>query len=174
MELTPEMKELMERTMEDYFSAYWTKHATPEQEEKRKAEGKTFKGAYNFAKSVAEKMKRDGNCVAMPDDLAYLLLVHYMENEKEGATYRTADEIEADAKREAGEAERKRKEAEKKAKELSKNALIEVSTEDVQKAEAEAMALKEAEKEAKRRAKAETDEAKELAKKIEEAQMTLF
>ncbi len=34
MELTKEMQEMMERTMEQYYCAYWQKHATPEQEAK--------------------------------------------------------------------------------------------------------------------------------------------
>ena len=119
MNITPEMQELMTRTMEQYFAAYWEKHATPEQEAKRKAEKKTFKGAYEFARSVAEKYRNKpnggGNCVAMPDDLAYWLLMEYMEHETEGAKYRTPEEIEAEAKRKAEAAERKRKEAEEKA-----------------------------------------------------------
>ena len=54
MQVTKEMQEMMERTMEQYFAAYWQKHATPEQEAKRVREGKTFKGAYEFCKRVAD------------------------------------------------------------------------------------------------------------------------
>ena len=38
MQITKEMQEMMERTMEQYFAAYWQKHATPEQEAKRVAD----------------------------------------------------------------------------------------------------------------------------------------
>ena len=103
MNITPEMQELMTRTMEQYFAAYWEKHATPEQEAKRKAEGKTFKGAYEFVRSIVEKYRNKPNgghnCVAMPDDLAYFCLMEYMEHEAEGAKYQTPEEIEAEAKR---------------------------------------------------------------------------
>jgi len=185
MELTKEMQEMMERTMEQYFAAYWEKHATPEQEEKRKAEGKTFAGAYAFAKSIAHKMKRQGECVAMPDDLAYWILMEYMEHEKEGAEYHTAEEIEAEAKRKEAEAERKRKaaeeEAEKKRKELESRAakmnegsMISVSVEELAAAEAKKKAAEEAKKAISAQTKAEKAKAEAIAKKIEEAQLTLF
>ena len=189
MELTKEMKEMMERTMEQYFAAYWEKHATPEQEEKRVAEGKTFKGAFAFAKSVAEHYYRNKpngeNCVAMPDDLAYWILMEYMESVPEGETYRTAEEIEAARKREAEAAERKRKEAEEKArkkreeleskaKKLSEGSLIAVTADDVMKAEAEAAKAKEAAKAVRDSIKAEKDKANKIAKKVEAAQLSLF
>ena len=99
MAITKEMKEMMQRTTEEYFAAYWKEHATPEQEEKRKAEGKTFKGAAVFVESVAQKHRGGKSCVAMPDELAYWLLFEYMEHGEEGSTYKTAEEIEAEAKR---------------------------------------------------------------------------
>ena len=139
MQVTKEMQEMMERTMEQYFAAYWQKHATPEQEAKRVKEGKTFKGAYEFCKSVAEKYRNkpngDSNCVAMPDDLAYWILMEYMEHEEEGAKYRTPDEIEAEAKRKEQEAVRKRKEAEEKAAKMNENSLISTSADEVLEAE---------------------------------------
>lgn len=188
MTMTPEMAEMMERTMEQYFAAYWQKHATAEQEAKRKAEGKTFKGAYTFARSVAEKMRGksgDNSCVAMPDDLAYWILMEYMENEVEGATFKTPEDVEREAKAKQAEAERKAKDAiakakaeqerlEKKAAELNAGSMFEITAEQVKKAETEAAkAKKEAE-----RLKSETakkkETAKKIAKKIEELQMTLF
>ena len=188
MELTKEMKEMMERTMEEYFSAYWTKHATPEQEAKRVAEGKTFKGAFAFAKSVAEhyRNKPNGeNCVAMPDDLAYWILMEYMESVPEGETYRTAEEIEEARKREAEAAERKRREAEEKArkkreelenkaKKLSEGSLLAVTADDVAKAEAEAEKAKKAAKAVRDSIKAEKEKANKIAEKVEAAQLSLF
>lgn len=189
MNITPEMEELMTRTMEQYFAAYWEKHATPEQEAKRKAEGKTFKGAYQFVRSIVEKYRNKpnggSNCVAMPDDLAYWCLMEYMEHETEGAKYRTPEEIEAEAKRKAEAAERKRKEAEEKAAKkraeleakaasLNKDALISVTAADVAKAEREAAKAKKEAAAVRERAKAEAEKSKKIAKKFEQAQMTLF
>jgi len=120
MPITEEMKEMMKRSMEEYFAAYWKGHATPEQEAKRVAEGKTFGGAAVFVESVAEKHKgtaaKGRSVVAMPDDLAYWLLMEYMENGKEGSKYKTPEEIEAEAKKRA-ESAKKEKEAEAKAAE---------------------------------------------------------
>jgi hypothetical protein len=186
--MTPEMAEMMERTIEQYFAAYWQKHATPEQEARRVAEGKTFAGAFAFAKSVAEKYNhKSGNsgCVAMPDDVAYWILMEYMEHEKEGARYRTAEEIEAEAKREAEAAERKRKEAEEKAAKrraeleakaatLNANSMLTVTPEDVARAEREAEKAKKEAAAVRERAKAEAEKSKQIAKKFEQAQMTLF
>ena len=189
MNITPEMQELMTRTMEQYFAAYWEKHATPEQEAKRKAEGKTFKGAYEFVRSIVEKYrdKPNGghNCVAMPDDLAYFCLMEYMEHEAEGAKYRTPEEIEAEAKRKAEAAEAKRKAAEEKAAKkraeleakaasLNKGALISVTADDVTKAEREAAKAKKEAAAIRERAKVEAEKSKKIAKKFEQAQMTLF
>jgi hypothetical protein len=178
MQVTKEMQEMMERTMEQYFAAYWEKHATPEQEAKRVREGKTFKGAYEFCKSVAEKYRGKANggedCVAMPDDLAYWILMEYMEHEEEGAKYRTPDEIEAEAKRKEEEAARKRKEAEEKAKKLNDSSLVKVSAEDILEAERKAAEAKEQEKAVKKAIAAEKAKAEAVAKKVEAAQMSLF
>ena len=178
MQVTKEMQEMMERTMEQYFAAYWQKHATPEQEAKRVREGKTFKGAYEFCKSVAEKYRGKANggegCVAMPDDLAYWILMEYMEHEEEGAKYRTAEEIEAEAKRKEEEAARKRKEAEEKAKKLNDSSLFKVSADDIQAAELAAQKAKEQEKAVKKAIAAEKAKAEAVAKKVEAAQMSLF
>lgn len=178
MEMTKEMAEMMERTMEQYFAAYWQKHATPEQEAKRVKEDKTFKGAFEFAKSVAEKYRNrpngGDNCVAMPDDLAYWLLMEYMEHEEEGARYRTPEEVKAEAKRKVDEAARKRKEAEEKAKKLNADSLVKVSAEDILEAERKAAEAKKQEKAAKKAAAAEKAKAEAVARKMEAAQMSLF
>lgn len=185
MKLTKEMQEMMERTMEQYFAAYWDKHATSEQEKKRKAENKTFEGAYKFAKSVAEKMRKGSSTVAMPDDLAYWILMEYMENEPEGSLYRTPEEIEAEHKRKIEEAERKRKaaeeEAERKRKELEAKAakinegcMIAVSVEELEAAEKEKQAAIAVEQASRAKMKAEKKKAEAIAEKIEQAQLTLF
>ena len=38
MTITENMKEMLEKTMEQYFAAYWERHSTPDQEAKRVAE----------------------------------------------------------------------------------------------------------------------------------------
>lgn len=188
MELTKEMQEMMERSMEQYFAAYWEKHATPEHEAKRVADGKTFKGAFAFVKSVAEHYRNKPNgdsCVAMPDDLAYWILMEYMESVPEGETYRTAEEIEEARKREAEAAERKRRDAEEKArkkreeleskaKKLSEGSMFAVTTDEVAKAEAEAEKAKEAAKAVRDSIKAEKEKANKIAEKVEAAQLSLF
>lgn len=86
--ITPEMARLMEQKMQDFFAHYWETHATQEQKDKAKAEGKTFEGAAAFVKSVAKSRAKNGTgCVVLPDDCAYILLMEYMENQPEGATY---------------------------------------------------------------------------------------
>lgn len=178
MQVTKEMQEMMERTMEQYFAAYWQKHATPEQEERRVREGKTFKGAYEFCRSIVEKYRGRANggagCVAMPDDLAYWVLMEYMEHEEEGAKYRTPDEAEAEERRKVEEAERKRKDAEAKAAKMNDGSLVKVTAEDVLEAERRAKEAKAAEREAKKAAKREVAKAKAVAEKVETTQMELF
>lgn len=88
IEMTPEMAELMERSQEDFFAAYWKAHATPTQEAKRQEEKKTFKGAAQFVRSVAEAHRKGhAQCVVIPDEVAYWLLMEYMEHQPEGARY---------------------------------------------------------------------------------------
>ena len=161
MNMPPEMAELMQKTIEEHFAAYWQREATPEQEEKRKAEGKTFRGAAHFVRTVAEKHRKGNNCVAMPDPLAYWLLMEYMENGTEGSEYKTPEEIEAEAKREEERAARIAA-ADKAAKEA--------------KARAEARAAAKAAKEERAKLRAETEakkaKAREIAAKVEAAQMT--
>lgn len=183
MSVTPEMQEMLERTMEQYFAAYWERHATPEQEAKRVAAGKTFKGAYHFAHTVAEHYRgrmNGENCVAMPDELAYWILMHYMESEPEGAEYKTAEEIEAEKERAlAKERERQRK-LEEKAKEKNKGgALIPVTAEDVKRAEEREAKEKDVAKRLAEQARQIAEEAeaqKKLAQEVENKveQMSLF
>lgn len=166
MNMPPEMAELMQKTVEEHFAAYWQREATPEQEEKRKAEGKTFRGAAHFVRTVAEKHRKGRNCVAMPDALAYWLLMEYMENGTEGGEYKTPEEIEAEARQEEERAARI--EAEKKA-------AAEKAAKAKAKAEAKAAAEAAKAERAKVRAEAEAKKAKarEIAAKVEAAQMTL-
>lgn len=176
MEITKEMQEMMERTMEQYFAAYWEKHATPEMESKRVAEGKTFKDAYHYAHTIAKhyQHKPNGeNCVAMPDELAYWILMHYMENEAEGAEYMTAEEIEQEKKRAIEREKEKQRKLEEKAKKQNEGgALIPVTADDLKKAEEEAARIKAETKRIEAEAKARIKSASAVAEKIE--QTTLF
>lgn len=183
MTITENMKELLEKTMEQYFAAYWERHSTPEQEAKRVADGKTFKGAYHFAHTVAEHFrgKMNGeNCVAMPDELAYWILMHYMEHEPEGSEYRTPEEIEAEKRRALDRERERRRKLEERAKEKNGGgALIPVTAEDVRKADEEAArnrggAMRVAADE--RRIVERAEERKSLARAVTEKveQMSLF
>jgi len=145
-----EMQELMRQTMAAHLAAHWQRTATPEQEEKRKAEGKTFEGAADFLRSVAEKYRKTdsglSDCVAMPDAVAWWLLGEYMENWKEGDRYRTAEDIEAEEK------ERERRKAENAEWEKARDAM----------------------KKAREEAEAAKQKARAVAEKMKAAQLSLF
>lgn len=157
MEVTPEMKAALEKQMTAYLEEYFNANASDALREKVKAENKTVAGAYKFIESVVRAFSKAG-CCAMPDALAYNLLMHYMEDEKEGATYRDPKSIQADidaarkkeaeAKKKAAEAEAEaKKEAEKKAA-AAKKAELKAKKEAEKKAAAEALRQKVAEENA--------------------------
>jgi hypothetical protein len=84
----PEMQALMRRHMVAHLVAWWRKNATAEQEAKRKADGKSFEGAWEFLRSVAEAHAKQSQCAVIPDEVAFWILMEYMENQPEGALYR--------------------------------------------------------------------------------------
>ena len=155
MEVTPEMKAALEKQMTAYLEEYFNANASDALREKVKAENKTVAGAYKFIESVARAFSKAG-CCAMPDALAYNLLMHYMEDEKEGATYRDPKSIQADidaARKKEAEAKKKAAEAEAEAKkEAEKKAAAEALRQKVAEENANALiktsakALREGEK----------------------------
>ena len=154
MELTADMKAALEKSMKAYLEDYYEKNASDALREKVKAEGKTIEGAYKYIESVARKFAKANVC-AMPDDVAYGLLMHYLEDEAEGTIFRTAEEIEADIRRKEEAAKRKAEEAEKKAAEAA--------------AKKAAKAAKKAEEAARKAELKAIEHAKELKRKAEEA-----
>lgn len=119
MDMTPELKAALEKQMTAYLEEYYNANASEALREKVAAEKKTVAGAYKFIESVAKAFAKAG-CCAMPDDLAYNLLMHYMEDEAEGAIYRTPEQVQAEIdkakKEEAAKANPPKKAKEKKPK----------------------------------------------------------
>ena len=148
MELTPELKAAMEKQASAYLEEYFNANASDALREKVAAEKKTVAGAYKFIESVARAFSKSG-CCAMPDPVAYNLLMHYMEDEKEGAIYRTPEQVQADidkAKRAEAEKAKAKAPAESPAKvkaealrqkvaEENTNALIKTSAKAIREAE---------------------------------------
>ena len=95
MEITPELKAALEKQMTAYLDEYYNANASDALREKVAAEKKTVAGAYKFIESVAKAFAKAG-CCAMPDALAYNLLMHYMEDEAEGAIYKTPEQVQAE------------------------------------------------------------------------------
>lgn len=95
MDMTPELKAALEKQMTAYLEEYYNANASDALREKVAAEKKTVAGAYKFIKSVAKAFAKAG-CCAMPDALAYNLLMHYMEDEAEGAIYKTPEQVQAE------------------------------------------------------------------------------
>ena len=161
MELTADMKAALEKSMKAYLEDYYEKNASDALREKVKAEGKTIEGAYKYIESVARKFAKANVC-AMPDDVAYGLLMHYLEDEAEGTIFRTAEEIEADIRRKEEAAKRKEEEAKRKAEEAEKKAAEAA-------AKKAAKAAKKAEEAARKAELKAIEHAKELKRKAEEA-----
>ncbi len=114
MDMTPELKAALEKQTTAYLEEYFNANASDALREKVKAEKKTVAGAYKFIESVAKAFAKAG-CCAMPDALAYNLLMHYMEDEAEGAIYKTPEQVQAEIDR-AKRAEAEKAKAEKEAK----------------------------------------------------------
>lgn len=147
---------------------YVLTHASPDLMERISAEGKTIQGCWKYVTSYARKHAAN-NQYCMTDEEAFGLVMHYFEDEPEGATYKTADEKQAeeDAKKSAEEreAEAKRREEER----LAALTPEEREAEERAKAEAEAERKRiEAEAKAKREAEDAERRKKELQRQIRE------
>lgn len=148
---------------------YVLTHASPDLMERISAEGKTIQKCWAYVTSYARKHAH-GNQYCMTDEEAFGLVMHYFEDEPEGATYKSeADKKrEEDAKKSAAEreAEAKRKEEER----LAALTPEEREAEERAKAEAEAERKRiEAEAKAKREAEEAERRKKEFERKIREA-----
>ena len=171
MDMTPELKAALEKQMTAYLEEYFNANASDALREKVAAEKKTVAGAYKFIESVAQAFAKAG-CCAMPDALAYNLLMHYMEDEAEGAIYRPPESIQAEiekARREQAVKVQAEKEAKAKAE---KEAKAKAKAEKA-KAKADAKAKKEAERARLKAEKLEAEKRKaEAVKKIVGEQLT--
>ena len=148
MEITTELKAALEKQMTAYLEEYFNANASDALREKVAAEKKTVAGAYKFIESVAKAFAKAG-CCAMPDALAYNLLMHYMEDEAEGAIYKTPEQVQAEidkAKRAEAEKAKAKAPAESPAKvkaealrqkvaEENANALIKTSAKAIREGE---------------------------------------
>ena len=142
---------------------YVLTHASPDLMERISAEGKTIQGCWKYVTSYARK-HADNNQYCMTDEEAFGLVMHYFEDEPEGATYKTAEEKQAeeDAKKSAEE-----REAEDKRSEEERLAAL---TPDEREAEEHAKAEAEAERkriEAEAKEKREAEEAERRKKKLQ-------
>lgn len=82
--ITKDMIDAISKKQIEVLQAWWDEHATLPM--KMQAEGKTMKGALDFIRSVARKVAQNGMAM-ISDENTYGLLVHYMADEPEGATY---------------------------------------------------------------------------------------
>lgn len=155
---------------------YVLTHASPDLMERISAEEKTIHGCWKYVTSYARK-HAENNQYCMTDEEAFGLVMHYFEDEPEGATYKTEEEkkAEEDAKKSAEEreAEAKRREEERLA------ALTPEEREAEERAKAEAKTKREAEeaerrkKELQRRIREQAKrEAEDRKRRLAEAQQT--
>ncbi len=121
---------------------YVLANATPDLMERISAEEKTIQKCWAYVTSYARKHATNSQ-YCMTDEEAFGLVMHYFEDEPEGATYKTEKEkqAEADAKKSAAEreAEAKRREEERLA------ALTPEEREAEERAKAESEAARQAE-----------------------------
>ncbi len=167
MEMTPELKAALEKQMTSCLAGYFDENASDALKEKVKSHSKTIDGAFKYIQSVARAFAKSANGVTqcvMPDELAYNLLMHYMEDEDEGAIYRPPESIQSEiekARREQAVKAQAEKEAEAKAKA------------EKAKAKADAKAKKEAERARLKAEKLEAEKRKaEAVQKLVVVQLT--
>lgn len=87
--ITQDMIDAISKKQIEVLQKWWDENATIPM--KMQAEGKTMKGALAFIRSVARTVAQDGMAMISDED-TYGLLVHYMADEQEGATYGGSDE----------------------------------------------------------------------------------
>lgn len=168
-----------ENETEKLVLEYVLANASPDLMARIDAEGKTIQKCWAYVTSYARKHAK-GNQYCMSDEEAFGLVMHYFEDEPEGATYKTEDELkrEAEARLSAEMREAKRREEEEEAR-LKEEARLAALTPEEREAELKAKAEEEArrkleedlhrEREAEERAKAEAErKAKEAKREAKE------
>ena len=156
-------KNPMEQKLLDYFKANASEALLKKVMDGRKTIQGASKYLYSYAKSKISSRDRHGEvCVYVDPEEVFGMFMHYMEDEQEGAIYKTEAEIKAEEKRKA---KAKAEAAAKKAAEEAEAARIAALTPEERAAEEKAKAEKKAAEEA----------AKAAAKaKAASAQMDLF
>jgi hypothetical protein len=165
-----------ENSVEKRVLEYVLANASPDLMARIDAEGKTIQGCWKYVTSYAHKHAK-GNQYCMTDEEAFGLVMHYFEDEKEGATYKSEEDKKREEDIKRRDAERKAEAERKEAERLAALTPEEREAEERAKAEAEAerkraeevRKAKEAERKAKEQAKREAEERK---RKMEEAQMS--
>lgn len=164
---------------------YLLANASPDLMARIDAEGKTMQGCMKYITSYAKAKialdKRHGEvCVSVPPEEVFGQVMHYFEDEAEGAIYKSPEELkrEAEAKVAAELREAKRKAEEEEARRKEEERLAALTPEE-REAELKAKAEEEArrkleedlrrEREAEERAKAEAErKAKEAEREAKE------
>lgn len=177
-------KNPMEQKLLDYFKSNASEALLKKVMDGRKTIQGASKYLYSYAKSKISDRDRHGEvCVYVDPEEVFGMFMHYMEDEKEGAIYKTEAEIKAEEERKAkekAEAEKRKAEAAaKKAAEEAEAARIAALTPEEraaeEKAKAEKKAAEEAAKaaaEAERKAKAEAErKAKEAERRAHKAEI---
>lgn len=149
---------------------YVLAHASPDLMARIDAEGKTMQGCMKYITSYAKAKiamdKRHGEvCVPVPPEEVFGQVMHYFEDEAEGAIYKSPEELKREAESKRREEERlaaltpEEREAEERAK---------AEAEAKRKADEELRRKRDEERKAREQAKREAEKRK---RKLEEAQM---
>lgn len=158
-----------EQAVLDYLEA----NASPELKAKIDAEGKTLAGCWayitSFAKSkIALKDRHGEKCVHLSPEEVYGTAIHYFEDEKEGAIFKSDEELREEAENKEREEKRRiereakrKEEAEKEAARLAALTPEQRAAEEAAKADAAAKEAAERQ-EREERAKREKEEAKRI------------
>ena len=162
------MKLKAENEIEKRVLEYVLANATPELMERIDAEGKTLQGCWKYVTSYARRHAK-GNQYCMTDEEAFGLVMHYFEDEPEGATYKTAEERQAEWERQKEAALREEEDRKREEERIAALTPEEREAEERAKAEAEAERKRiEAEAKAKREAAEAERRKKELQRQIRE------
>lgn len=165
-----------ENSVEKRVLEYVLANASPDLMARIDADGKTIQGCWKYVTSYARK-HAEGKQYCMTDEEAFGLVMHYFEDEEEGATYKSEEDKKREEDIKRRDAERKAEAERKETERLAALTPEEREAEERAKAEAEAerkraeevREAKEAERKAKEQAKREAEERK---RKIAEAQMS--
>ena len=162
-----------EQAILDYLNANASEELVAKITEEKKTLGGCMNYLYAYAKSKLPKDKRTGQqCVYVPPEEVFGMAIHYFENEKEGAVYKSPEELRE-------EEEAKKSAEQREAERLAKMTPEEIEAEKAEKARIEAEQKSRAEEVERKRKEREAKEAKRKAKEeakkcAAEAQMTLF